>query len=97
MPISRRGPSLPFRTSSDPRRGSSERFLDAQLAAPEHDDQRAQPQAVAIVAVPRMTARISSTVGGSADAAGLCCLAGGGMVARQRRWRAPPDGGIENL
>ena len=43
-----------------------ERFVDAQAAAPEHDDQRAQPPAVTVSPVRRMTATISSTVGGSA-------------------------------
>jgi hypothetical protein len=46
--------------------GQRQRFLDAQPAAPERDDQRPQPGAVAIVGVWRITAMISSTVGGSA-------------------------------
>jgi hypothetical protein len=43
-----------------------ERLLDTEPGAPEHDDQRPQARAVAIVGARRITAMISSTVGGSA-------------------------------
>jgi hypothetical protein len=43
-----------------------ERLLDAEPGAPEHDDQRSQASAVAIVGSPAHHAMISSTVGGSA-------------------------------
>ena len=43
-----------------------ERLLDAQPAAPEHDDQRPQPKPWRSSAAWRITATISSTVGGSA-------------------------------
>jgi hypothetical protein len=55
MPISRRRPRLPLRTSSDPRRwvevvlGERERFLDAQPRAPQDDDHRSHAPAVAVV------------------------------------------------
>jgi hypothetical protein len=44
---------LPLRTSSDPPRGVAfaerGRFLNAHLAAPQHDDQHAQREAMSIV------------------------------------------------
>jgi hypothetical protein len=43
-----------------------ERFLNARPAAPRYGDQRAQPEALSIVAAWRMITMISSTVGGSA-------------------------------
>ena len=43
-----------------------QRFLDPQPAAPQHDDQRAEPDPVPIGRILRITATISSTVGGSA-------------------------------
>ena len=46
--------------------GERERFVDAQPGAPEHDDHSAHPQAMGLVPAWRMTATISSTVGGSA-------------------------------
>jgi hypothetical protein len=71
IPTSRRRPPLPWRTSREPRRGSRsrserERLLDAKAAAPKDDDQGAQASAVAAGADWRITATISSTVGGSA-------------------------------
>ena len=71
-----------------------ERLLDAQPAAPEHDDQRAQPEAMSVVGGLRMTAMISSTVGGIK----LSLVAGrtSGVVAGHGRRRAPPTGGIEH-
>jgi hypothetical protein len=55
MPISRRRPPLPLRTSSDPRRveirlGQPKHLLDPEPGAPEHDDQRPNPEPVPIVA-----------------------------------------------
>jgi hypothetical protein len=56
IPISRRRPPLAFRTSKDPRRCSRSCSPSAsasritQPAAPEHDDQRPQPEAMALVA-----------------------------------------------
>ena len=55
MPISRRRPPLPLRTSSDPALrievalAQRERLLDAQPAAPEHDDERPQASAVPVI------------------------------------------------
>ena len=74
-----------------------QRLLHSQPPAPEHDDQRAQPEAVAIVAGPahhrdnllhrRRVRRIEPP---------LVARRAAGVVTRQRRWRAPPTGGIEN-
>jgi hypothetical protein len=46
--------------------GESERLLDTQPGAPQHHGDRAQPEAVAVMWAWRITATISSTVGGSA-------------------------------
>ena len=103
MPISRRRPPLPRRTSSDPRRGSRsrraqrERLLHAQSATPQHDNQRPQPSAVAIIgclAHHRDDLLDGRRVGGIE----LPLVAGGatGVVARHGRGRSPPTGGIEN-
>ena len=43
-----------------------ERFVDAKPGSPQHYDQAAQPATVQTVASGRITATISSTVGGSA-------------------------------
>jgi hypothetical protein len=74
-----------------------ERLLHSQPAAPEHDDQRAQPEAVSIVPVCRVTATISSN-GRRVRGIEPPLVAGraAGVVARQRRRRAPQAGGIEN-
>jgi hypothetical protein len=73
-----------------------ERLLDAQPAAPEHDDQRPQASTVAIVgssAHHRDDLLDGRRVGGIE----LSLVAGRatGVVARHRRGRSPPTGGIE--
>jgi hypothetical protein len=80
MPTSRRLSPLPSRTSGAPRSGSrsvSERELlaDPQARAPQDDDHPAQPDALGTIPAARITAMISSTVGGRADIAALCCPA----------------------
>jgi hypothetical protein len=55
MPISRRRPPLPLRTSSEPRLGSRSRSPSdsasaTQAAAPEHDHESAEPVTVGVVA-----------------------------------------------
>jgi hypothetical protein len=101
MPISRRRPPLPWRTSSDPPRievslAQRERLLDAQPGAPEHDDQRAQASAVAIVG---SSAHHGDDLPDSRRVSGLelplVARRATGVVARQGRGRSPPIGGIE--
>ena len=76
-----------------------ERLLDAQPAAPEHDDQCAEPGSRGGRRRPaRITAMISSTVGGSAGIAqSLVARRAPGVVAGHGRRRAPPTGGSRAL
>jgi hypothetical protein len=74
-----------------------QRFLDAQPAAPEHDDQCAEPKAVAVVAGlahDRDDLLHGRRVGGVAQS--LVARRASGVVAGHGRGRAPPTGGIEN-
>jgi hypothetical protein len=59
--------------------GERERLLDAQPGAPEHDDHRAQPSPVTVW---RMTATVSSTVGGRRGSGCPCCATGGRRGSR---------------
>jgi hypothetical protein len=73
------------------------RFLNAQPAAPEHDGQRAQPKAMAIVAGlahDRDDLFHGRRVRGVAQS--LVARRAAGVVAGHGRRRAPPAGGIEN-
>jgi hypothetical protein len=47
--------------------GKSERLLEPQPGTPQQDDHRAQREAVTVIAGRRMTATISSKIGGSAE------------------------------
>jgi hypothetical protein len=70
--------------------------VDAQPGAPEHHDQRAQAEAVRRVSPWRMTATISSTVGGSAGyRRALVARRSAGVEARHRGRRSATAGGIE--
>lgn len=74
-----------------------ERLLDAQPAAPEHDDKRPQPSAVAIVA--RLTHHGDDLLHRRwVRGIQLPLVAGRatGVIAGHGRGRAPPTGGIEN-
>jgi hypothetical protein len=72
IPTSRRRSFFPCLTRIDPRRSSrsvsvsGQRLVDPQPGAPEHDDQAVEAVTVASFLASRMTAMISSTVGGSA-------------------------------
>jgi hypothetical protein len=70
--------------------GQRERLLDAHPGAPQHDDHRAQPPpAWRSSPVGRMTATISSTVGGSAGYdVSRVVRRSGGVLRRARRARA---------
>jgi hypothetical protein len=99
MPISRRRPPLPWRTSSDPRRGSRSRSPSASASwtrSPGRQSTTINARRRApwrSSGARRITAMISSTVGGIE----LPLVAGRatGVVARQGRGRSPPTGGIE--
>ena len=74
-----------------------ERFVNAQAAAPEHNDHRAQPPAVTVTrGVPhdRDDLLDGRWVGRVPDP--LVARRATGVIARHRRGRAAPTGGIEN-
>ena len=103
MPSSRRLPPLPLRTSSEPRLGSRSCSVSASaswmrkpprqsttISARRRHPWRCSP-------VRRMTATISSTVGGSAGSElAFITRRATGVIAQKGRGRAAPTGGIEN-
>jgi hypothetical protein len=76
--------------------GQREPFLDPQSSAPQHDDQRAQPAAMAIVA--RLAHNRHDLIDrgrvGRVQATFVCRLAPG-VIARERGGRAPTASRVE--
>jgi hypothetical protein len=103
MPTSRRLPPFPLRTSSDPAPevevvlGERERFVNAQSAAPEHDDHCAQAPAVTViggVAHHGDDLLHRGRVGWVAQP--LVAPRAPGVVAGHRCWRAAAPGRIQS-
>ena len=102
MPISRRRPPFPWRTSSDPRRASRSRSESAS-ASWTRSPARQSTTTIARSRQPwrssrawRITATISSTVAGSAGYKPLVARRPSRVVARHGRRRTMPTGGIEH-
>jgi hypothetical protein len=102
MPISRRRPPFPWRTSSDPRRAARSRSESAS-ASWTRSPARRSTTTIARSRQPwrssrawRITATISSTVAGSAGHEALVTRRPSRVVARHGRRRTMPTGGIEH-